>query len=509
MTPWHNRFWVFFILALNTASQAAEPIALGSRRELFVDDFLIERLEGKAELRLHHPEPQEVVLVHDAPWEGNACCYHSVFQDGKLYRMFYRGWTLEVVANKLKQPHIPVSCYAESPDGLHWKKPTLGLVAFNGSKENNIVLTSGPLGDVTLQVGEAAYFKDENPDSPPEARYKALVLTTKPLGLMPFQSGDALHWTPMSPHPVITQGAFDSQNLAFWDPLRREYRAYYRFFKEGVRDIRTSTSKDFLHWSDPVDLEYPDAPREQLYTNQIKPYYRAPHLFLGFPTRYMDRGWTESTRNLPDPGHREQRAQANPRYGTAVTEALFMTSRDGQLFHRWNDAFLRPGIERPGAWNYGQQFIAWQLVETGSTIPGAPNELSLYATESYWTGKKGNLLRRYRLRMDGFVSVHAPRTGGELITKPFTFAGSELTLNVATAAAGGVQVELQDAQGQPIPGFTLADCNLVFGDSLARHASWKQGKGVGSQAGKPVRLRLHLEDADLFSFQFRGQASRK
>ncbi len=112
--------------------------------------------------------------------------------------------------------------------------------------------------------------------------------------------------------------------------------------------------------------------------------------------------------------------------------------------------FCRPGIEREGTWNYGQQYIAWHLVETKSALEGAPNELSLYATESYWTGTS-SALRRYTLRLDGFVSVHAPMNGGELVTKPITFTGSQLALNFASSAAGGVRVEIQDAAGKPFP----------------------------------------------------------
>ena len=91
----------------------------------------------------------------------------------------------------------------------------------------------------------------------------------------------------MSDTPVITDGVFDSQNLAFWDDLRGEYRAYFRDLKEEIRDIKTCTSKDFLHWTPGAWLEYPGAPVEHLYTNQVVPYYRAPHIFLGFPSRYV------------------------------------------------------------------------------------------------------------------------------------------------------------------------------------------------------------------------------
>ena len=215
----------------------------------------------------------------------------------------------------------------------------------------------------------------------------------------------------------------------------------------------------------------------------------------------MDRGWTDSTRALPELEHRELRASATQRYGTAVTEGLLMSSRDGLRFKRWNEAFLRPGIEREGTWQYGQQYIAWHAVETKSKLPGAPNELSLYAGESYWTGDS-SALRRYTLRLDGFVSITAPTGGGELLTKPLAFSGNELRLNFSSSAAGGIQVEIQDLDGHALPNFSLSECQPVFGDALDRTVTWKAGGNVESLAGRPVRLRFRIVDAELFALRF-------
>ncbi len=505
------KYLVFLLTACS--SFAADPIDIGSRRELFVDDFLIEKLSGKAEQRLHQPRIQEIVMTHDASWEGSGSGYHSIFQDGGKYRMYYKSWQLSVTPGKVNTSEHPLfTAYAESDDGIHWRKPELGLHDFNGSKANNIVIPHGKMGNVNPDGGHPAVFKDENPAAPADAKYKAVVRSHSPKGLLALKSADGLRWSPMADAPVITAGAFDSQNLAFWDPASGLYRAYWRIFTGGVTDeknwkpaghraIRTATSKDFIHWENQRDVSYVDSPSEQLYTNQVKPYHRAPHLLLGFPTRYVERGWTDSTRVLPELENREWRSKANDRYGMAITEGLFMASRDGVKFKRWSDAFLPPGIERPGTWNYGHQYIAWHPVETKSALEGAPNELSFYATESYWTGNSSEL-RRYTLRLDGFVSIHAPMSGGELITKPFTFTGKSLTMNFATSAAGGIQVEIQDPTGQPIPGFDLADGAQIFGDAIDRPATWKNGGDVSSLAGKPVRLRFVLNDADLFSIKF-------
>jgi hypothetical protein len=131
----------------------------------------------------------------------------------------------------------------------------------------------------------------------------------------------------------------------------------------------------------------------------------------------------------------------------------------------------------------------------GPKIPSSTNN------PGYWTGK-GSALRRYTLRIDGFVSAWAPFAGGELVTKPLTFSGKKLSLNFSTSAAGGICVELQQPDGQPISGFCLADCQEVFGDELERTVSWSGGSGLEELSGKPVRLRFVLRDADLFSFRF-------
>jgi len=475
---------------------SAEPIDVGSRLELMVDDYLIEETKGGAELRLHHPRPREVVMVYDAPWEGSACGYHTVFRDGDVYRMYYKAWHLHPTQGKLDIPREPVGAYAESEDGVRWTKPNLGIFEFEGSKANNLVWIGKGGHDFTP-------FKDANPDCRPGEEYKAVAYGPDPTGAYGFKSSDGIHWSFLQEAPILTGAAFDTQNLAFWDSVRGEYRAYVRDFKDGVRGIRTATSKDFRNWTELAWLQYPGAPTEALYTNQIKPYYRAPHLFIGFPTRYIERGWSPSMEALPELEHRRLRASCHPRYGTALTDALFMTSRDGQTFHRWDEAFVRPGLCREGTWKYGDNYLAWHAVETKSDVDGAPNELSIYGTEGYWTGDSSQL-RRFTMRIDGFVSMHAPLSGGEFTTKPLVFDGKDLVLNFSTSAAGSIRIEIQDADGNPLDGFALADAPEIFGDALDRVASWKGGRDLAALAGKPVRLRFVMKDADLYAFRFRA-----
>lgn len=520
--------WVLPFILIPALIGQDSATDIGDRRELFVDNALIESVSGEARLRLHHPVPQEIAIEHDAPWEGSGSGYHSIFKDGDLYRMYYKAWDLTSYVGGNKD--ITHYCaYAESDDGIHWRKPNLGLHEFNGSTDNNILMVSGQQDGVKLNAAHPAVFKDSNPAAQPAARYKAFFRSDEPLGLMAYQSADGIHWQPMADKPVITNGAFDSVNLAFWDDMNQEYRAYWRYFDasteeelhRGNRSIRTATSQDFIHWEHEANLQYVDPPVEQLYTNAIKPYFRAPHLKIGFPIRYTERGyqlapgedkealtheektehWSASLRALPEPEHRLMRARMQERYGAAITDTLFMASRDGVTFKRWNSSFLRPGIERPGTWNYGHQYMGWHVVQTKSVLPGAPDELSFYAVENYWTDNSASV-RRYTLRVDGFVSVEAPMAGGELLTKPIIFTGNKLMLNFSTSAAGSVWVEIQDIDGQPIPGFTLEDCEPLFGDTLDREMTWKQGSDVSLLQGRPVLLRFVLKDADVYAYRF-------
>ena len=496
-------FLVCTAIQIHGAGQAV--IDIGSRLELFVDDYLIEKMTGGAELQLHHPLRREIALVTDNPWEGNAGTFASVFQDGDLYRMYYSGlhYTTGGKESEKLAKHPTFLCYAESKDGISWIKPKLGLVKFKGSKANNIVLDNASIPNAEICPVHTSVFKDTNPDCPLDARYKALTYSRDKIkGLFILKSADGIHFSLMAKNPVIISGDFDSLNLAFWDALSKEYREYHRG-SASVRAIMTSTSKDFLKWGTPVFLKYPSGtPNRDLYTSQILPYYRAPHIFVGFPLRYLDRGWSKAMRALPQLEERTVRAGLSVRYGTTITDCLFMTSRDSLRFKRWGEAFIRPGPKRKGAWVYGDNCIAWGVVETESALADAPNELSIYATEEYWTGTSLNW-RRFSLRMDGFVSVRAPLSGGEFVTRPFIFDGNKLTMNFETSAAGSVRVEIQNINGQPVAGYTLRDCPAIFGDAIDYTIHWKKGVDVSPLAGKPVRLRFVLSDADLYSIRFR------
>lgn len=483
----------FMTSFISFASAWAAPIDVGSKRELFVDKALIESLSGGATTKLQHPQAQEIVMVHDAPWEGSGCGFHTVFRDGDIYRMYYIAAQLTnesaTVMNDSRQIY---AAYAESRDGKNWIKPELGLFEFEGSRRNNILWVSPGLDTFTV-------FKDPSPNVRSGEEYKA-VFVRRPGGLFALKSADGIHWSPLRSDPIITQGTFDTQNTVFWDSERNLYWAYIRDYHNGLRDIRVSTSTDFLTWTAPVLLSYGDVPEVALYTNNVIPYYRAPHLFVGFPTRYTERAVSPVLELLPDWTHRQGRMGFQQRFGTAITDSLFMSSRDGRQFQRWDEAFVRPGIERRDNWIYGDGYQNWGLVETASDRLGGPAELSIFYVEDWW--KQSTRLRRHTLRVDGFVSVNANLAGGELLTKAITFTGTELSLNFSTSGAGSIRVEIQDADGRALPGFSLAESYELFGDTLDRRVLWHSGRDVSSLAGRPIRMRFVMKDADLYSWKF-------
>ena len=99
--------------------------------------------------------------------------------------------------------------------------------------------------------------------------------------------------------------------------------------------------------------------------------------------------------------------------------------------------------------------------------------------------------------------MNAPYNGGEMVSRLLTFSGSELVLNYSTSAAGSVRVEIQGPSGEAIPGYALEDAQEIVGDEIKRLVAWEAGSDVSALAGKPVRLRFVMKDADLYSLRFR------
>ncbi|MBC8291435.1 MAG: hypothetical protein H8E37_14130 [Planctomycetes bacterium] len=439
--------------AFSEEETPSRTVTIGSRLELFADDFLIDVLKDGARHQLHQPKAQEVAIVTDKPWEGNTCAYYSVFQDGDIYRMYYRGSHWDEKAKKAA--HREFTCYAESKDGIHWTKPELGLFEFNGSKANNIVLDG--LGTHCFVA-----FRDDKPGVPADARYKG-ISRGNPGGLYIFKSPDGVRWTQIQQKAVITNGAFDSQNLAFWDPVEKEYRAYWRYFGNGVRSIRTATSSDFVTWSPDKDLKYGAAPNEHLYTNAIRKYPRAPHIYVGFPTRYQPKN--------------------------SQVEPVFMISRDGVTFRRYGEPLIPITAPKDRDGNRSNYMVNGLI-----RLPGKKDEFSIWGSEAYYTGPDSRL-RRFTIRADGFASVSAGDKVGTLITKPLVFSGLKLNLNFATKKDGYVVVRIKGANGSQVVG-------EVSGDETAKTVNWSSKRRLSKFAGMPVVMTFELKNADLYSMQF-------
>ena len=425
---------------------------IGSRLEPMVDDYLVDRLAGM-ELRLQ--QPQRAPASENLP----VGYYATVIKDGDLYRFYHRDSVPGYNGKQHDGNAGEITGYAESTNGIVWTKPALGLFEINGSRSNNVILAGAPPFSHNFSP-----FQDQRPGVPPEQRYKALAGVHES-GLHAFVSADGIRWRKLREEPVMQSKAFafDSQNVAFWSDLEQTYLCYFRSWETPQGQLRTisrATSHNFVNWSPPAPTA-PNAPAEHLYTSGTHPYFRAPHIYLALPTRFM-----------PDRGE--------------STDIMFMTSRGGNHYNRqFREAFIRPGLD-PARWGNRANYAALNVVPTG------PAEMSIYT-----------LSGRYFLRTDGFASVHAGYRAGEMLTHPLRFRGTRLRLNLATSAAGSIRVEIQDESGRPLDGFRLSEATNLVGDQLDRVVSWKSGDSVASLAGRAIRLRFVMQDADLFALQFR------
>jgi hypothetical protein len=466
---------ILSLLTLTLAAGAAPPLDLASRWEPFVDEYLVAEKSGVA-LKLHEPVRREVVLTTDQSWEGPTCAYFTAIQDGGKVRLYYRG-----SAGGSDHSDAQVTCVAESTDGIHFTRPRLGLIEAGATKDNNVIWRG-------VESHNFSPFLDANPNVKPDQRYKALGGVKQPGknwhqgetpgGLYAFASADGIHWQKMKPEPVMTRGAFDSQNLAFFDTTRGRYACFSRIFSHKVRAVQSSTSADFLAWSDGVPHRYAEGvPMEHFYTSATVPCPTAPHLFLSFPKRYV-------TTRKKVPTHE----------AAGVSDAVFMSSRDGTMWDRpFLQAWVRPGPD-PKNWTDRNNMTANGIIVTGE------GEWSLYISEHY--RHADHRIRRLTVRAQGFASMHGDAKGGEFTTPPLKLTGTKLHLNYATSAAGTVQVEIQDVKGAAIPGYTLADFPELYGDEFAATATWTSGADLRALAGKTIRLRVKLKDADLYALRF-------
>lgn len=497
-------------------------IDIQNRRECFFDSFLIDEEKTTAETRLHKPVRRGVLLRMDQPWEGRYTTFFCpVFAEGK-WRMYYTS-TLSST-----QKYI---CCAESVDGEHWVRPELGIVEFDGSRRNNIILDLPMLAEFGFtNFDNLSVFYDENPACPADEKYKMTCAWIGHAALTALMSADGIHFT--KSRFITDDGAFDSQNRAFFSAEHGRYFCYFRgehdpaettsiadksytdrtanalydplrfLLREPgegtfmfMRDIRVIESENFADWS-PQRLISTTGTDFQLYNNVIFPYPRAPHLFIGFPLRYTERkAWTKNYDELCGRENRLRRMRSSARQGLAVSDGLFMCSRDGYTFTKYDEAILPPPPENPEAFVYGDGTACPALIEVPSDIPGADNEYMLILRENFRTAQGFNQLVKYTIRLDGFVSLHAGGEIKEAVTKEFVCSGGELYANIATSARGWAYFTLRCGEEE------YTSCE-IFGNSTDKRIRFEDDGAIAHLAGKPVTLRMRMYDCDIFAIRF-------
>ena len=480
--------------------RGVDPVALGSRKHVFIDDVMI-AARFQARLKMNPPQmDQPTDMRNDRPWENNTPCSFgdSCFydEDGTIRFMYshstmWRG-----------NEEDSVYCMATSKDGLHFEKPEFNHIEWEGAPSNNIVLRR-PI--------QGRFFKDPNPNAPTAERYKFGAFNMH-RGVYLFTSPDGIHWrrneTILAPFDV--GGGVEP----YWDDQRGSYVAFIR--NEGWTDwhepfgravARIETTEPFKPWpfqpvaqpsiltkawslpSITTELPTAFAPRQQwnarpsifcrvgqVYRSRAIKYAYAPDTYVAFHWRLY---------GIPD---NEQR------------QTELAVSRDGINWTVYDDPYLPYGVEYEGA----------KVIE-GLSIDGLVrrgDELWQYAELGFtYHGGRGpsgnasqNVMMRYKQRLDGFVALEAGDRTGWALTRPFTFEGEQLELNVA--AKGRVRVAILDERETVLPGFSAAECDPIRADSVRHVVTWGGDSDVSRLAGRPVRLRLEMKNAKLYAFQF-------
>ncbi len=499
--------WLCVQIAVKAQSP---PLQVGSQKQLFLDERFIESSKGVT-LVFNQPEqPQENLLPMDRPWEQGRLGGYSVFlEDGGVYRMYYNAFEPDYETRYL--------CLALSTDGVHWTKPELGLIDYHGSRDNNIV---------ALGVFGRAFI---DPFDSPRRRYKMLVRIAKqdprwapsqdsdPNSVYLLYSADGKSWEreekPVLPFYV---GALTP---VFWDDSISRWAIYPRAYLPGSRVrvySRTTVGKHDLARPYPFQAkpgrnlgqkadrgttarglqdEFPfalqpdeqDPPGMQVYTFCAYKYPYAQDAYVAFPSMWYSRrpDWLTGR---PDPE------------ASDTLEMQFAFSRDGI---EWKRPF-RQAVVQLGPRGSGMegQIYSGGMVRNGDRLfiyyNGLPSRHITGKPEEDWISITGRAI----FRLDGFISADAAYDGGELTTPPLVFEGERLHLNAITGGGGFIRVEIQDAAGNSIPGYSVESADRVNGNSVAHAVTWKGEAAIDSLAGKTIRLRFVMRDAKLFAFQF-------
>ena len=454
-----------------------EPIELGPGTHLFVDDYLVADSKGLVRTTHQAERSPHPILAKAEPWHEQPMFQLEVIPDPERpgWRMWYS------IKNPGGGGAYRCFGYAESPDGIEWKRPHLGLVEAGGSTANNLI----PLPDTF-----GLFLVDDGPDCPePSQRYK---LGYYGGGLAVAFSADGRHFDFHPGNPVLSgtakypQAEVSDVIDGCWDPLRRCYLLIHKasgFPEDGYRGkpphnseghrrvVAQSLSDDFVHWREPRRIIEPGPEEPGMWEFYgMMPQVRGD-LYLGFLRVLRD--------DLPaEPGGTVE--------GIGWTELC--TSRDGENWTHHREPFLQRS-DQPGAWD---RAMAW----VGDCETVGDEELVYYGGWS--TGHKGGdrQIGLAKLRKNGFVSRDAGSEQGALCTPVVVLQAEQLVLNATVQ--GELQVRVLDRHGHPLEGLDWDECDPIHGDSLAHTVRWK--RGPAPPRGRPVRLEFSLREAQLYGF---------
>lgn len=530
---------------------ATAAIDVGARKQLFIDHKFIESSEGVA-LTVNTPvRSGELLITADAPWEKNlrVASYSTVIAEDGLIRVWYN-----VAGTELKprtNPDFMGLAYAESRDGIHFTKPILNLVEFEGSKANNLVLPGDP---TKLSIAGGSVIRDDNPACPPAERYKTWTKIYPKTGVQLhgpsrlWVSPDGIHWKLTEGH-VTGLRATDTQMSYFWEPRIGRYVAYSREWVQfaGERQIRMASyneSDDLFAWDktqivlQPDELDMAGAIRPLVVMEKMRVERERLKNFPTEAAKVIDQSseghpfadqvpTTGSPVDIYGPGVMPYGAGADRVYvslmmmfhhwhlmGGAHSEE-FPDTGDVQLgLSRDGRNFIRPGGRKPflsvgpaGAFDSRWIWAMPGLVTTKDEIWFYYYGMNI---DHFWRidpESPGPMtgISRSKLRLDGFVSADFDYAGGTILTPPVRFSGSRLELNVDTGAGGMGRVEILDENGASIPGFTLADADFINGNKVRMSVSWGRKTDLSSLEGRTIRLRFKMRSAKLYAFQFRSE----
>ena len=518
-----------FVGILATAVAAEKTLELQpGKKQLFLDDFVVQELSGLGRT-MHRPRKRGPVLKADIPSDGEYIATVSApmwIPDEGVYRFVYEARTQDGRKSRY--------AWATSTDGIHWEKPSLGLVEFEGSKQNNLFPTPE-----SLRLWHVVYDPDD-PD--PQRRYKGFLGFR---GRRPVVSPDGLRWQVID-SPTLPSG--DAGTLTY-DRKSNQFLGMLKFMGRHGRSYNISTSKDFVNWSQPRLLFETDELDQKLAVETIRRRLADPHLAkplfvdpdpgIGWrppPDRKLTPTWRAECYNIgvfPYEGLYVAWLMIYHPVGQRLPEwrnadgfhliQLAMT-RDLQNWVRLGDRepFIGPSrLDQGLVGNYDrlQLMVMNRPVEMGDELwfyytgmkrrvpqhdrypdgsPRSPDTLSP-SERADWIDDTHSAICLAVLRRDGFVSLDAGQAEGYVLTKPLRIDGERLYLNLDAGRRGSAEVEIVGVSGAPVPGFSRSDAVPAIGDAVRLPVSWSGAGGLGRLGGRTVRLKIHLKSASLYA----------